>query len=133
MGCSQSKQIKVHTVSPKAIKETILPLQKKKFDIVKDPVKEFQIKVLDYRQEFLENTPSGKTETSPKVIDAAYAKIDEYYVKNCEMERQAKELQIFDQKELNDCKNELVLLKEMWDLISNIDGQLESVKDLLWD
>ena len=77
--------------------------------------------------------PTRQTETSPEVIDAAYEKIDEYFFKNCEMERQAKEMQIFDQKELNDCKNELVLLKEMWDLISNIDGQLESVKDLLWN
>ena len=79
---------------------------------------------------------------SPEVIDAAYEKIDEYYVKNCEMELQAKELQTLEQqlelqmtehKELNDCKNELVQLKHTWDLINNIDGRLESWKEKLWD
>lgn len=86
--------------------------------------------------------PSRQTETSPEVIDAAYEKIGEYYVKNCEMEQQAKELQTLEQlfelqrtkqKELNDCKNELVQLKQMWDLISIIDGQFESWKETLWD
>ena len=86
--------------------------------------------------------PSRATETSPEVIDAAYEKIGEYYVKNCEMEQSAKELQTLEQlfelqrtkqKELNDCKNELVQLKQMWDLISIIDGQFESWKETLWD
>ena len=44
---------------------------------------EFKIKVLEYRQEFLANVPSRQTETGPEVVDAAYQKIGEYYVKNC--------------------------------------------------
>ena len=43
------------------------------------------------------------------------------------------ELQRTKQKELNDCKNELVQLKQMWDLISIIDGQFESWKETLWE
>lgn len=58
------------------------------------------------------------------------------------MEEQAKELQTLEQlfelqrtkqKELVDCKNELVQLKQLWDLISIIDGQFESWKETLWD
>lgn len=58
------------------------------------------------------------------------------------MENAAKELHVLEslfelqrtkQKELNDCKNELVQLKQMWDLISIIDGQFEAWKETLWD
>jgi dynein heavy chain len=58
------------------------------------------------------------------------------------MEEKAKELQVLEQlfelqrtkqKELQECKNELVSLKQMWDLISIIDGQFDSLKETLWD
>ena len=58
------------------------------------------------------------------------------------MEEEAKKLQVLEQlfelqrtkqKELLDCKNELVQLKQMWDLISIIDGQFESWKETLWE
>lgn len=76
------------------------------------------------------------------MIDSAYVKIGEYYEKTCQMEEEAKELQVLEQlfelqrtkqKELADCKNELVQLKQMWDLIAIIDGQFESWKETLWD
>ena len=124
------------------IKEAILPLQSKESDNVKQRVREFQIKVLDYRQEFQSQLPYGTLETSPEVISSAYEKIGVYYEKTCRMEDEAKSLQVLEQlfelqrtkqKELNDCKNELVQLKQMWDLISIIDGQFESWKETLWD
>jgi len=58
------------------------------------------------------------------------------------MEQEAKELQhlesLFElqrtnQKELKECKNELIQLKKMWDLVSLIDMQFESWKKTLWD
>ena len=76
------------------------------------------------------------------MINDAYGKIGEYFDKTCKMEEEAKELQTLEslfelqrtkQKELVDCKNELVQLKQMWDLISIIDGQFESWKETLWD
>lgn len=35
-------------------------------------------------------------------------------------------------KQLKDCRNELVLLKQMWDLISLIDFQFDQWKETLW-
>ena len=124
------------------IKEAILPLQSKESDNVKTRVRKFQIKVLDYRLEFQGALPYAKAETTPQDIDESYAKIGEYYEKTCKMEEEAKELQTLEQlfelqrtkqKELADCKNELVQLKQLWDLISIIDGQFESWKETLWD
>jgi len=124
------------------IKEAILPLQSKESDNVKTRVRQFQIKVLNYRQEFQSALPYGKTETNSEEINNSYMKIGEYFDKTCQMEEEAKELQTLEQlfelqrtkqKELVDCKNELVQLKQMWDLISIIDGQFESWKETLWD
>lgn len=70
--------------------------------------------------------PSNHQDTNQEIIDAAYDKISEYYQKTCDMEEEAKQLQVLEQlfelqrtkqKELNDCKNELISLKQMWDLI----------------
>ena len=124
------------------VKEAILPLQSKESDNVKHRVRQFAGKVLDYRLEFTSAMPSQIKETNPEVIVSAYAKIGEYYDKTCAMEEEAKQLQVLEQlfelqrtkqKELVDCKNELVQLKQMWDLISIIDGQFESWKETLWD
>ena len=54
-----------------------------------------------------------------------------------DMENEAKDLQVLESlfdlqrtnyKELKDCKNELINLKRMWDLIALIDTQFDSWK-----
>ena len=124
------------------IKEAILPLQSKESDNVKVRVRQFQVKVLDYRLEFQSAMPHNIQDTNDEVIRGAYEKIGEYYNKTIKMEEEAKELQVLEQlfelqrtkqKELQECKNELVQLKQMWDLISIIDGQFDSLKETLWD
>ena len=58
------------------------------------------------------------------------------------MEEEAKQLNnmetLFDlqktsYKQLKDCKNELVQLKYMWDLVSLVDMQFDAWKSTLWD
>ena len=124
------------------IKEAILPLQSKESDNVKVRVRSFQIKVLEYRMEFQSAMPSGKQDSTPEEINKSYEKIGEYYEKTNQMEDEAQELQTLEslfelqrtkQKELSACKDELVQLKQLWDLISIIDGQFESWKETLWD
>ena len=124
------------------VKEAILPLQSKESDNVKQRVRKFAGKVLDYRSEFMSALPHRIEESSPEIVIASYNKIGEYYEKTLAMEEEAKKLQVLEQlfelqrtkqKELVDCKNELVQFKQMWDLISIIDGQFESWKETLWD
>lgn len=78
------------------VKEAILPLQSKESDNVKQRVREFQVKVLDFRLEFQGAMPSGIQETSPEIISGAYEKIGEYYEKTCRMEDEAKQLQVLE-------------------------------------
>ena len=74
------------------IKEAILPLQSKESDNVKVRVRQFQVKVLDYRLEFQSAMPHNVQDTSDEVIRGAYEKIGEYYNKTIKMEEEAKEL-----------------------------------------
>lgn len=74
------------------IKEAILPLQSKESDNVKVRVRQFQVKVLDYRLEFQSAMPHKIEDTNDDVIRAAYEKIGEYYNKTTKMEEEAKEL-----------------------------------------
>lgn len=124
------------------VKELILPLQSKESDNVKQRVRQFQIKVLEYRGEFTSKLPYNLTDSSDEIINKSYEMISEYYTRTCQMEDEAKELQVLEslfelqrtnQKELKDCKNELKQLKHMWDLISLIDMQFMSWKSTLWD
>lgn len=80
-----------------SVKEAILPLQSKESDNVKGRVRLFQIKVLDYRQEFQRALPYRQEDASQDVINAAYEKISEYYEKTCAMEEEAKGLQVLEQ------------------------------------
>jgi hypothetical protein len=120
-------------VSEKAlgsVKEQILPLQNKEAGNIKDRLRKFEIKVAEYRQEFQANCPYNIQNTSPDTIENSYKVISEYYIKTGEIEEEAKELNnletLFDMtkstyKQLKDCSNELVNLKQMWDLIALID------------
>lgn len=65
------------------IKEAILPLQSKESDNVKTRVRQFQIKVLTYRQEFQAELPYSKYETNAAEINASYDKIGLYFDKTC--------------------------------------------------
>jgi len=79
--------------------------------------------------------------SSTETIENAYFSISEYYFKVQDIENEAKELNnletLFDMqkstyKQLKDCSNELVWLKQMWDLIALIDYQFDTWKETLW-
>jgi hypothetical protein len=57
----------------------------KESENIKSEVRGFRLKVDDYRQEFREACPMHVQETSPEIIQSAYDKIEEYYVKTQDM------------------------------------------------
>lgn len=124
------------------IKEAILPLQTQEASNIKDRLRKFEIKVQEYRMEFQNGCPYNISKSSPDIINKAYDSISEYYIKTGELKKEASDLNnletLFDiqkstYKQLNDCSQELCLLKQMWDLISLIDYQFEAWKTTLWD
>ena len=98
--------------------------------------------VQEFRIKFTNTVPSKVQDTSFEIINQAYDKISEFYDETVKLEDEARELNnletLFDMqrtgyKQLKDCKQELVSLKEMWDLIALIDMQFDSWKKTLWD
>ena len=123
-------------------KEAILPLQGKEANNVKDKRRQFQLKVINFRRDFTSNLPYHTTDSSPEIIQDAYEKVQDYFSKTVEMENEARELQVLESlfdlqrtnyKELKDCRNELINLKKMWDLIALIDTQFGAWKKQLWE
>lgn len=124
------------------VKEQILPLQNVEANNIKHKLSEFGISVIDFRNEFLSKCPYHIENSSLEIIDDAYKTIAVYYDRMVEFEEQAKnynnletlfELQKSSYRHLKDCKNELISLKYMWDLIALIDCQFNAWKNTLWD
>jgi len=70
-------------------KEKILPLQAEESNNVKTKVREFKIKVLEYREDFQRNLPFNTSDTSEEKINQAYVKISEFFQKTQDMQRES--------------------------------------------
>lgn len=124
------------------VKEAILPLQNQEAQNIKARLARFSIEVQEFRIKFSNNCPFHVNETSPTVVENAYITISNFYDETCEFEKTAKDLNnlegLFDltrtsYKQLKDCRNELVSLKQMWDLVALIDMQFDSWKRTGWE
>ena len=124
------------------IKELILPLQNEEANNIKQRLRQFEIEVIDFRVEFQRNCPYHLENSSIEIIAQSYETISVYYEKLMALEERAKdynnletlfELQKSGYKQLKDCKNELISLKYMWDLIALVDYQFNAWKSTLWD
>jgi hypothetical protein len=85
-------------------------------DNVKERREKFLLEVKNFRFEFVNNVPRDTQHSSPEIINNAYLKISEYYVKLKEIEKKRDHMQneetLFDlersfYKELRDCYKEL--------------------------
>jgi dynein heavy chain len=127
---SKTKLVDVSMNALGPVKEKILPMQTKEASNIKSRLLKFEIKVGEFRLEFGMNVPQNIQDISEEIIQKSYEKIAEYYIRTCELELEAEELNnleiLFDiqkssYKQLKDCRNELVNLKYMWDLIALIE------------
>ena len=124
------------------VKEQILPLQNQEAGNIKDRLLKFNVQMLEFREEFQKACPYHVDQSSAEITSAAYGTISAYLEKTCTFEEEAKnynnletlfELQKSGYKQLRDCRQELIYLKQMWDLISLIDMQFDDWKRTLWD
>jgi dynein heavy chain len=98
--------------------------------------------VQEFRIKFQNNCPFHVQDTSPEIIEKSYATISSFYDETCEFEKTAKDLNnlegLFDltrtsYQQLKMCRNELISLKQMWDLVALIDMQFDSWKRTGWE
>jgi dynein heavy chain len=124
------------------IKEAILPLQNQEAQNIKARLARFSVEVQEFRIKFQNNCPFHISDSSPDIIEKAYATISDFYDEMCEFEKIAKDLNnlegLFDltrtsYKQLKDCRSELVSIKQMWDLVALIDMQFDGWKKTGWE
>ncbi|CAE7303968.1 unnamed protein product [Symbiodinium necroappetens] len=107
-------------------KEKILPLQNQEMQKIRVKIEGFREDVRNFRFEFLERCPFGSEHAVTGSYDKSYAIINEYYGKTMEIQARAEQfndlellfdMAMSDYRPLNDCLNNLILLKNLWDLI----------------
>lgn len=112
------------------IREKLSPLQDQEARKLKEQVLIFNKEVNDFRQAFLDN-PAFFWSSG---ILQAYTSIDRWNKKLLQIEKQASdsrilqelfELTVVQYRELDECRIELKLLKELWDMISHIVSQFK--------
>jgi len=130
----------INTKSSEA-RELINPLQTKETENIKAEAKIFSKSVDDFLGEFKANLPYDTTEATPEIVNKSYELIEDYFDRIGTFEEEAKKLkakealfglQRTDFKKLKEYKNELKLLKYMWDMIAYVEGLFEDWKIMPW-
>ncbi|CAJ1459802.1 unnamed protein product, partial [Effrenium voratum] len=123
-------------------KEKILPLQNQEMVKIRGKIEGFREDVRSFRAEFLERCPFGSEYAVSAKYDKSYAIINKYHRKTMEIRARAEQfndlellfdMAMSDYRPLNDCLSNLVLLKNLWDLIVMVRETFSAWYNVLWD
>ncbi len=122
-------------------RELINPLQTKETENIKAEAKDFGKAVEEFLGEFKSKLPYDTSSATPDTVDHSYGLIESYFDRIGKFEDDAKKLnakealfglQRTDFKKLKEYKNELKLLKYMWDMIAYVEGLFQDWKVMPW-
>ena len=118
-------------------REEIFPLQTAESEVIKNQAEEVFVAMRSFRNDFRKNAPFAFSGPA----DDAYALLDKYWSQLQEMEQKAAdlneqeslfELPISKFQEIADTRNEIKLLKQLWDLKSLVLSTYDDWKQTLW-
>lgn len=124
------------------VKAIILPHQTEETKKIKIKLSAFDTKVDKFREEFLKICPFNFDELTDEVINGAYDNVDKLHKTVLEINLEATgynelnelfELEKSSYRPLKECKQELELLKCLWDAVSLVQNQYGEWKMTLWD
>ena len=124
------------------VKAIILPHQTEETKKIKIKLSAFDIKVDKFREEFLKTCPFNFDELSDDVINGAYETVDKLHKGVLEINVEANgynelnelfELEKSSYRPLKECKQELEMLKCLWDAVSLVQNQYGEWRTTLWD
>lgn len=139
---SKTKLEEVAETALGPVRAKIQPLQNQEAQNIKADLQEFEQRIKDFRKDFKANNPYHTEVATPEVIQKSYDVISKYYDQMIALEKEARdfnnletlfELQKSSYKALKECRNELIQLKYMWDLISLVEFLFSSWRSTLWD
>ncbi len=121
------------------VKENINELIDKESVKFKIQVKEFEQKVDQFRNDFNRNIPNKLESFSENDIGCAYKTLDDYYLEVEKLKQKKEEnnnmemllnLGLSQNKAIQDCSNDLILFKNMWDYVALTYNTFESWKKI---
>jgi len=119
-------------------KEQVNPLQDEQVDSIKRKVWDFAEEMMNFRNEFREKAPFQWTTDTRD----CYARIMEWYKKTDEQAGRANRLNQLESlfelshsryRQIKDCRHEIRLLKQLWDMIDLSLNTFNSWRKELWD
>eukprot|EP00899_Mesostigma_viride_P009330 jgi/Mesvir1/18399/Mv14277-RA.1 len=137
------------------VRESVAGIQEAEAQQIRATSEEFRMKVDDFRQSFLKKAPFGVPADMLALehVEEAYKLIDTFhhgaqgppllkYGSLMTILKEATELNesqdlfelvVVDYKDLKRCKEEMLLLKQLWDMISVVMDTFQSWRKTLWD
>ena len=124
------------------VKGMIMVHQTEETKKIKIKLSEFDRKVDKFREDFVKSCPFSFDELSDEIINGSYELIDKLHKSVLEINAEANginelnelfELDRLNYRPLKECKQELELLKCLWDAISLVQNQYSDWKTTLWD
>jgi len=121
------------------VQQNINDLIEKESGKFKIQVKEFEQKVEQFRNDFNRNIPSKLESFSDNDINSAYKVLDNYYLEVEKLKQKKEEnnnmemllnLNLSQNKAIQDCSNDLILYKNMWDYVALTYNTFENWKKI---
>ncbi|CAG9311235.1 unnamed protein product [Blepharisma stoltei] len=124
------------------VKAVILPHQTEETKKIKINLSAFDDRVSKFREDFLRDCPQKFEDLTDDVINNAYQTIDRLYKDLIVIDKEASgynelnelfELEKSNYRPLKECRQEVGMLKILWDAISLVQNQYNDWKNTLWD
>lgn len=117
------------------VKQTVAPLQANEVAIIRRKCTSFDVKQHEFREKFRQVAPLAYKSTD------VYARLDKLNMEVFKMEQECANLQesatLFevntpDYKQLKACRREVIMLKQLWDMVDLVHSCIDDWKTTLW-
>eukprot|EP00931_Biecheleriopsis_adriatica_P036383 TRINITY_DN2095_c0_g1_i5.p1 TRINITY_DN2095_c0_g1~~TRINITY_DN2095_c0_g1_i5.p1 ORF type:complete len:4649 (-),score=1173.32 TRINITY_DN2095_c0_g1_i5:61-14007(-) len=124
------------------VKEQILPLQSEEVLKIRNKIDVFAEELQGFCHEFREQCPFDPKNAISGEYDLSYDTMNDYYNKTLAIRERANEfndlellfdMQMSSYRELKECQEELVYLKNLWDGVVMVKETFQSWNTILWD
>jgi hypothetical protein len=140
---NETEDISIYTLSKnkEEVKQNINELIEKESEKFKIHVKEFEHKVENFRNEFNQNIPNKLNSFDEPTITGSYQTLDNYYLEVEKLNKQKEEnnnmeillnLNPSQNKAIQDCSNDLISYKVMWDYVALTFNTFKNWRKLEW-
>ncbi|MEE6512880.1 hypothetical protein FKM82_020191 [Ascaphus truei] len=117
------------------MKQDVAPLQATEVTIIRRKCQQFEISQHEFREQFRETAPLSFDHQEPhKVLNEVYLNIKALEEEMATISKSAGlfEVAVPDYKQLKACRKEVVLLKELWDMINMVSSSIDDWNTTKW-